>query len=47
VRVRWFEAAYQLGFVRAWLKKDITILMRLTKDNYISLSKGQGEFSKS
>jgi hypothetical protein len=27
VRVRRFEAAYQLVFVRAWLKKDIPMLI--------------------
>ena len=47
VRVHLFEAAYGIVFVKAWLKKDIPMLMRLTKDNYVALSKGQGEFSKS
>jgi len=27
--------------LRAWLKKDIPMLMRLTKDNYVAFSKGQ------
>jgi len=26
--VHWFEAAYRLVFVRAWLKKDIPMLIR-------------------
>jgi hypothetical protein len=47
VRVHRFEAAYQLDFVRSWLKKDISMLMRLTKDTSVALRKGQGEFSKS
>jgi len=29
------------------IKKDISMLMRLTKDTSVALSKGQGEFSKS
>jgi hypothetical protein len=27
------------------VKKDISMLMRLTKDNYVAFNKGQGEFS--
>jgi len=47
--VEWhrFEAAYRLVFVRAWLKKDIPMLMRLPKDTSVALSKGQEQFSKS
>jgi len=41
VRVHWFEAAYYLAFVRTWLKKDIPMLMRLTKDTSVTLIKGQ------
>jgi len=26
------------------VKKDISMLMRLTKDNYVAFNKGQGEF---
>jgi hypothetical protein len=44
VEWHWFEAAYRLVFVRAWLKKDIPMLMRLIKDNYVPFNKGQGEF---
>ncbi|MBW2004239.1 MAG: hypothetical protein JRI72_06425 [Deltaproteobacteria bacterium] len=44
VRVHRFEVAYRLVLVRAWLKKDIPMLMRLTKDNYVAFNKGQGEF---
>jgi hypothetical protein len=29
------------------VKKDISMLMRLTKDTSVALRKGQGEFSKS
>jgi hypothetical protein len=29
------------------VKKDISMLMRLTKGNYVAFNKGQEEFSKS
>jgi len=47
VRVHWCEAASRLVFVRAWLKKDLSMLMRLTKDTSVAFNKGQEEFSKS
>jgi hypothetical protein len=47
VEWHWCKAASRLVFVRAWLKKDISTLTRLTKDNYVTFNKSQEEFSKS
>jgi hypothetical protein len=32
--------------LRAWLKKDIPMLIGLTKDTYVALMKGQEKLSK-
>jgi len=36
VRVHWCEAVSRLVFVRVWLKKDIPMLMQITKDTSAS-----------
>ena len=46
VCVHWCEAASRLLFVRAWLKKDIPMLMRLTKDTYVAFNEGQVSFKR-
>jgi hypothetical protein len=47
-----FGGTFSTGLTRLTVrghdvKKDISMLMRLTKDNYVAFNKGQGEFSKS
>jgi hypothetical protein len=46
VRVHWCEAASRLVFVRAWLKKDIPMLIGLTKDISLLLTKAISSFQK-
>jgi len=38
------RAPYEIHTLEGMVKKDISILMRLTKDNYVAFNKGQGEF---
>jgi len=41
------RAPYEIHNLEGMVKKDISMLMRLTKGNYVTLIKGQEEFSKS
>jgi len=41
------RAPYEIHNLEGMVKKDISILMRITKLTSVALSKGQGEFSKS
>jgi len=44
VRVHRCEAASRLAFVRAWLKKDTSILIHYSKANYVDFNKYEGRF---
>jgi hypothetical protein len=41
------RAPYEIHNLEGMVKKDISILMRITKLTSVALSKGQGEFLKS
>jgi hypothetical protein len=41
------RALYEIHNLEGMVKKDISMLMRITKDTSVVLSKGQVEFSKS
>ena len=38
------RAPYEIHNLEGMVKKDISMLMRLTKDIYVAFNKGQGEF---